>query len=51
MCRKPIDVTKATTSEENEFVRFIMGDIYFHKKDCFEKYEKEIREPKENKNV
>lgn len=43
MCRKPIDKTKATTDKEHEFVRFVVGDVYFHKKDCFEKYEKEIK--------
>lgn len=43
-CRKPIDKSKATTDKNHEFVRFIVGDIYFHKNGCFEKYEKKIRE-------
>jgi hypothetical protein len=46
MCRKTIDVTKATTDKNHEFVRFVMGDIYFHKNNCFEKYEEELRKEK-----
>ncbi len=43
-CHKPIDLTKATTQKEHEFVRFVVGDIYLHKNKCFEAYEKELRE-------
>lgn len=46
MCRNTIDVTKATTDKNHEFVRFVMGDIYFHKNNCFEKYEEELRKEK-----
>ncbi len=42
-CHKLIDKSKATTNKEHEFVRFVVGDIYFHKNNCFEQYEKELR--------
>jgi hypothetical protein len=44
-CGKTIDKSKATTNKEHEFVRFIVGNIYFHK-DCFRKYEEELKNEK-----
>jgi len=41
-CNKEINKSKATTDIEHEFVRFISGEVYFHKKDCFQKYEEEL---------
>jgi len=43
-CGKKIDTTKATTEVEHEFVHFLMGNIYIHKNNCFDKYEKELKQ-------
>lgn len=45
-CGNKIDTSKATTDKENEYVRFVVGNVYMHKNNCFENYEREIREEK-----
>lgn len=46
-CHGLIDKSKATTEKEHEFVRFVVGEVYFHKNKCFDEYEYQLRLEKE----